>query len=87
MIILKDMKDKHILYMKDDDSSDLCKNLAHVYHFYLHGVRGRHKKLEFDGLSEKGVVSAPFVVVFDPVIIKNIRDLILDMCFEWSLNQ
>ena len=48
MIVLKELRQEHVNYMKEDSCEDLAKNLAHVYHFYLHGIQGSAKKLNFD---------------------------------------
>lgn len=51
MVIIKDVHSKHVDYMSEDCCDDLAKNLAHVYHYYLHGIHGRLNKLEFDRIT------------------------------------
>lgn len=55
MVIIKDVHSKHVDYMSEDCCDDLAKNLAHVYHYYLHGIHGRLNKLEFDRITTSGL--------------------------------
>ncbi|XP_065660153.1 structural maintenance of chromosomes flexible hinge domain-containing protein 1 isoform X3 [Hydra vulgaris] len=55
MIVIKQLKTSHINYICKDNGFELSNNLSHVYHYYLHGICGKFKKLDFKqnyGLTE-----------------------------------
>jgi len=47
MIVITGLKEKHINYIIPDNGKELARQLAHVYHFYLHGIKGKKSKLKF----------------------------------------
>lgn len=55
MIIITGIRDIHINSIREDGGSSLARNLAHVYHFYLFGERGRSGNMKLPALSNSRV--------------------------------
>lgn len=55
MIIITGIRDIHINSIREDDGSSLARNLAHVYHFYLFGERGRSGNMRLPSLANSRI--------------------------------
>ena len=65
MIVITGIRDIHIESIQEDGGNSLAKNLAHVYHFYLFGERGRSGNMKLPSLGNSripvSVQSFPFI--------------------------
>ena len=55
MVIITGIRDIHINSIREDGGSSLARNLAHVYHFYLFGERGRTGNMKLPALSNSRI--------------------------------
>lgn len=55
MIIITGIRDIHINSIREDGGSSLARNLAHVYHFYLFGERGRTGNMKLPALNNSRI--------------------------------
>ena len=55
MIIITGIRDIHINSIREDSGNNLARNLAHVYHFYLFGERGRTGNMKLPALSNSRI--------------------------------
>lgn len=55
MIVITGIRDIHIESIQEDGGNSLAKNLAHVYHFYLFGERGRSGNMKLPSLGNSRI--------------------------------
>ena len=55
MIVITGIRDIHIDSIREDGGRSLARNLAHVYHFYLFGDRGRSGNMKLPALGNSKV--------------------------------
>lgn len=55
MIVITGIRDIHIESIQEDGGNSLAKNLAHVYHFYLFGERGRSGNMKLPSLGSSRI--------------------------------
>ena len=55
MIVITGIRDIHINSIRDDGGNSLARNLAHVYHFYMFGERGRSGNMKLPSLGNSKV--------------------------------
>ncbi|XP_078348913.1 structural maintenance of chromosomes flexible hinge domain-containing protein 1-like [Oculina patagonica] len=55
MIIITGIRDIHVNSIREDGGNSLARNLAHVYHFYLFGDRGRSGNMKLPSLGNSKV--------------------------------
>ena len=55
MIVITGIRDIHINSIHEDGGHNLARNLAHVYHFYLFGDRGRSGNMKLPSLGNSRV--------------------------------
>ena len=55
MIVITGIRDIHINSIKQDGGMSLARNLAHVYHFYLFGERGRSGNMKLPSVGNSKV--------------------------------
>ena len=55
MIVISGIRDFHIDSIREDGGHTLARELAHVYHFYLFGERGRSGNMKLPTLGNSKV--------------------------------
>ena len=55
MIVITGIRDIHIESIQENGGNSLAKDLAHVYHFYLFGERGRSGNMKLPSLGNSRI--------------------------------
>ena len=55
MIVITGIRDIHLNSIREDAGNGLARNLAHVYHFYLFGDRGRSGNMKLPSIGNSKV--------------------------------